>query len=217
MSEQQPCVDLFASSGSLIDGICELQRTFVEVIFNNVLPDNSPGSDLSTLLHATSSCGENGFCPPNRVASSPLQVMIRQVDFWRCQVQLCNSFALRLLGWQVQPLFSSAADAQYCSDDERRENLLLDFMNQYYLLVAGHTLNCVSELQDSINADHQQFVSAVHLMIDALSANDFETKDVVGRHISARIGDSDLNVEPVLSRHLEQRLIAQLLSQRDAA
>lgn len=158
--------DWFSQCARVIDQVCEVQKTWVDDVFDRI---ESGGVSDKSVDTATEYC-RNLY---RGAATNPGKMVQIQVNYWQQQLKLCNNLLLKLVGEKVEPLARPKVGDRRFIDGAWEDNALFDFIKQAYLLAADNMLSCVENLEplDARSAERLQYYT--RQMVNALAPTNF--------------------------------------------
>ncbi|HET8710797.1 MAG TPA: hypothetical protein VFM32_05445, partial [Spongiibacteraceae bacterium] len=181
MQERDSAGDIFSQASALVENACDLQRSFVNEIFDRLNSDDRKDSavDASTDFFQSLYKG---------IARNPDKFIDRQVDHWRNQLQLCSNLLQKLLGESVGPLTQPKRDDHRFDDPEWERNALFDYIKQSYLLTSESAMQSITELEGIDPVDRERLNYFMRQLINALAPTNFvlTNPDVLRKTISSK-------------------------------
>jgi polyhydroxyalkanoate synthase len=165
MREQPPLFDFFAQCGSLIDDLCEFQRTVSDDLFQRLERDDAPRAIVDTATR----CSRSTF---DGLSSNPGSLIEEQIGFWQDQLQLVHNVLLRMVGEEVQPVAKPGPDDRRFRDEQWDSNVLFDYLKQSYLITAQRALRSVEGLGVT-PAQRQRLNYLVRQALNAMAPSNF--------------------------------------------
>lgn len=160
-------LDWFSQYASIIDHVCEFQKSVVHELFEQV---EGGTESQKTVVETTAECCRNLY---NGVTQNPARIVEQQISYWQNQIQLCNNLLLNLVGEKVDPMVRPKVGDRRFIDSAWEENALFDYIKQSYLLASENVLDCVQNLEgiDTPSRDRLQYY--VRQTVNALAPTNF--------------------------------------------
>lgn len=158
--------DWFAQCTRIVDQLCEVQKTFIDDIFDRIEDGGISGKTFDT----TAECYRNAY---NCAAKNPGRMVELQVNHWQNQLKLCNNLLLKLVGEKVEPLARPKVGDRRFIDNAWEENALFDFIKQSYLLASENMLSCVDNLDAIDKRSGERLQYYTRQLVNALAPTNF--------------------------------------------
>lgn len=107
------------------------------------------------------------------LARNPAPLIEQQFDFYRDQIDLGCSTLQRLLLGNTQPVVKPEVDDHRFSDSAWRDSAIFSWIEQYYLLLAKHTLATVGALEGIDLRHRRRLAYFTRQFINALAPTNF--------------------------------------------
>jgi polyhydroxyalkanoate synthase len=157
----------FSQYASVIDHICEFQKSMAEELFEQVAGD---AESQKTVVDTTAECCRNLY---HGVTQNPARIVEQQINYWQNQLRLCNNLLLKLIGEKVDPMVRPKIGDRRFIDNAWEENALFDYIKQSYLLASDNVLDCVSNLDGIDTRSRERLQYYVRQTVNALAPTNF--------------------------------------------
>lgn len=160
-------LDWFSQYASVIDKVCEFQKSVAEELFDQV----ADGTDSQkSVVETTTECCRNLY---NGVTQNPVRIVEQQIDYWQSQLRLCNNLLLKLIGEEVDPMVRPKVGDRRFLDAAWEENPLFDYIKQSYLLASDNVLDCVRNLDGIDERGRERLQYYARQTVNALAPTNF--------------------------------------------
>ncbi len=160
-------LDWFSQYASVIDHICEFQKSVAEELFDQV---EGGTESQKTVVETTTECYRNFY---SGVTQNPARIVEQQINYWQNQLRLCNNLLLKLIGEEVDPMVRPKVGDRRFIDNAWEENALFDYIKQSYLLASENVLDCVSGLDGVDERSRERLQYYVRQTVNALAPTNF--------------------------------------------
>ena len=160
-------LDWFSQYASVIDRICEFQKSVADELFDQV---DSGTDSQKTAIETGAECCRNLY---NGVTQNPSRIVEQQINYWQSQLKLSNNLLLKLIGEKVEPAIRPKVGDRRFIDNAWEENALFDFIKQSYLLASENVLDCVRNLDGVDERSRERLQYYVRQTVNAMAPTNF--------------------------------------------
>jgi len=108
-----------------------------------------------------------------KMMADPGKLIQAQMAFWQEYMRLWQTASRRMLGEQVEPLFTPSPDDKRFKDEEWAENAVFDFIKQSYLLAARHIQNLIKDVKGLDEKTARKVDFYTRQFVDAMAPTNF--------------------------------------------
>ena len=160
-------LDWFSQYASVIDRICEFQKSVADELFDHVENDTD---SQKTAIETGAECCRNLY---NGVTHNPARIVEQQINYWQSQLKLSNNLLLKLIGEKVEPMVRPKVGDRRFIDNAWEENALFDFIKQSYLLASENVLDCVRNLEGVDERSRERLQYYARQTVNAMAPTNF--------------------------------------------
>ena len=108
-----------------------------------------------------------------KMMADPGKLIQAQMAFWQEYMRLWQTASRRMLGEQVEPLFTPSPDDKRFKDEEWAENAVFDFIKQSYLLAARHIQKLIKDVKGLDEKTARKVDFYTRQFVDAMAPTNF--------------------------------------------